>query len=366
MGNTNRFLPTLIKAGFEKNLDAVEQLALNIIRATKKDDPELSKEIVDILSIYKSGSSYLRGFSKNSIPKDEESLNSLLKVESWDNFQSKIYLSTKHEMIITDFLKGRSSSDKLLEFGLKPINSIILYGEPGVGKTHLAKYISKMTELPLLTLDLSNSISSFLGRTGKNLREVLDFAKKNPSILFLDEFDSIAKRRDDSSDIGELKRIVNVLLKELEDWPSECILIAATNHPEILDPAIWRRFDIKIEIDKPDKDTRLQLWEHYLDRGVVEISLDFIEYLSSSFEGFTPAEIQQISKKSLQKQVVSGGNIKVNVLNTILTSFPQIEKNQKKDMIREIKSQLGSQITQRELADISGISLSSVNRYINS
>ena len=88
-----------------------------------------------------------------------------------------------------------------------------------------------------------------LGRTGANLRQVLDYAKQTPGVLLLDELDAVAKRRDDDAEIGELKRLVTVLLQEIDDWPPGNLLLAATNHPELLDPAAWRRFEAVLEFE---------------------------------------------------------------------------------------------------------------------
>src|SRR3546814_5936003 len=103
-------------------------------------------------------------------------------------------------------------------------------------------------------------MSSFLGKTGNNVRAVFDHAISRPCVLLLDEFDAIAKRRDDDTDVGELKRLVNVLLQALDDWPANSMLIAATNHGDLLDPAVWRRFDHVLQFKAPDH----ALIEHYL------------------------------------------------------------------------------------------------------
>ena len=141
------------------------------------------------------------------------------------------------------FLNEWKKREELLAEGILPPRSLLLKGPPGTGKTMFAKWLSGELKLTFVTLDLASSISSYLGKTGMNLRRALDYARANQCLLLLDEFDAIAKRRDDATEVGELKRIVNVLLKELEDWPSHSLLIAATNHPELLDPAISRRFD---------------------------------------------------------------------------------------------------------------------------
>nr|WP_260117349.1 AAA family ATPase [Pseudoduganella rivuli] len=138
---------------------------------------------------------------------------------------------------------------------------LLFCGQPGVGKTLAAHWMAHELRLPLLTLNLATVMSSYLGKTGNNVRAVFDHAISRPCVLLLDEFDAIAKRRDDDSDVGELKRLVNVLLQALDDWPANSMLIAATNHGELLDPAVWRRFDHVLHFELPSKD----LIARYLD-----------------------------------------------------------------------------------------------------
>lgn len=130
---------------------------------------------------------------------------------------------------------------------LVPIRTVLLHGPPGVGKSLAAKWLAEALGLPLATLNLAGVINSLLGRTGQNLTQVLDYARRQPCVLFLDEFDALAKRRDDGQDIGELKRVVNVLLQAIDQWNAPSLLLAATNHPELLDRAMFRRFDQVIE-----------------------------------------------------------------------------------------------------------------------
>lgn len=135
------------------------------------------------------------------------------------------------------------NASRLIEAGLSPSRTVLLSGPPGIGKTLAATYLAEQLHLPLVTLNLAAAVNSLLGKTGNNLVRVLSHAQVQPCVLLLDEFDAFAKRRDDGQDVGELKRVVNVLLQAIDEWPSSSLLVAATNHEELLDRAIFRRFD---------------------------------------------------------------------------------------------------------------------------
>lgn len=122
-----------------------------------------------------------------------------------------------------------------------------------MGKTLSARYIAAQIDKPLWVLDLTTVMSSLLGKTGNNLRAVFDHAKQNEAVLLLDEIDLIAKRRSDESDVGELKRLVTAILQEVDNWPDTGLLLAATNHPELIDPALWRRFDAILRFEVSDR-----------------------------------------------------------------------------------------------------------------
>lgn len=138
--------------------------------------------------------------------------------------------------------------------GVPRRNRILLYGPPGCGKTTVAAALSGELGLPLLTMRIDSVISSYLGETAANLRHLFDYAARVPSVVLLDEFDSLGKLRDDPTDHGELRRIVNATLQLIDTYRGPSLLIAATNSPEILDAAIWRRFDEVIELPLPTRE----------------------------------------------------------------------------------------------------------------
>jgi AAA+ superfamily predicted ATPase len=163
-----------------------------------------------------------------------------------------------------------------------------------------ARWLAAKLNLPLLVLDLATVMSSFLGKTGSNIRSVLEYAMSFPCVLLLDEFDSIAKRRDDDRELGELKRLVTVLLQAIDEWPSTSLLIAATNHGELLDPAIWRRFDIQVDFEKPSDD----MVEDYLKKYWPEEFVDS-KKMVTEFSGMSFSDINRSLKKLKRGSVIS-------------------------------------------------------------
>ncbi|WP_079434903.1 AAA family ATPase [Zoogloea sp. LCSB751] len=147
----------------------------------------------------------------------------------------------------------------LQEAGLLPVRTVLLQGPPGVGKTLAARWVALKLGLPLATLNISATISSYLGKTGQNITQALEFARTTPCVLFLDEFDALGKRRDDQQDVGELKRVVNVLLQAVDSWSGPSLLIAATNFEDLLDPAMLRRFELNIRFPAPARDQIVQI-----------------------------------------------------------------------------------------------------------
>lgn len=205
---------------------------------------------------------------------------------------------------LNQFVSERKQEGRLIAKGIMPTRSLLLVGAPGVGKSLAARYLAVQLERPLLTLDLAAVMSSFLGRTGNNIRAVLDYARRGSSILLLDEFDAIAKRRDDAADVGELKRLVTVLLQAIDDWPRENILLAATNHPDLLDPAVWRRFDRVIEFPFPAPDDIARAITVILQEDAEAIPQVTLDTLAILFEGKSFADVRKAILSARRESLV--------------------------------------------------------------
>lgn len=169
----------------------------------------------------------------------------------------------RHYMVLPEKIEKRfqriereyAARDRLAHHGLRYRQKILLYGPPGCGKTLGAERLAWNTGLPLLKVRFDAMVSSFLGETASNLRLVFEDAAKSPCLLFLDECDSIAKTREDSQEVGEIKRVVNTFLQILDEYqPSSGLMVAATNLNKSLDTALWRRFDDLIAVPKPGEE----------------------------------------------------------------------------------------------------------------
>ncbi len=204
---------------------------------------------------------------------------------------------------LDDFVAEQKAADRLLRGGLVPRSTVLLIGPPGVGKTLIATSLAERLGLPLLQVELATAISSYLGRTGQNVKEVLDYARSHPVVLLLDEVDAIAKRRDDHSDLGELKRIVSVLLKELEDWSGPSVVIAATNHEQLIDPAIFRRFHLTLRVPTPDAKRAAEILRGHLRPE--EVSTKLATFSGEVLAGTSGSDIRAVAHEVRRARCLS-------------------------------------------------------------
>jgi SpoVK/Ycf46/Vps4 family AAA+-type ATPase len=159
-------------------------------------------------------------------------------------------------------------SAKLAEAGLQPQSRLLFWGPPGCGKTAAAAWLAAELGLPLGVVRVGTLITSYVGETGSNLQRVLAAAEQTPMVLLIDEADAVAKSRDDSQDVGELRRIVNALLQGLDSFSSRhSIIIFASNHSHVFDAAVWRRFDEVVSFPLPGSAER-QLFLKHLTSGL--------------------------------------------------------------------------------------------------
>ena len=242
----------------------------------------------------------------------DESLRSgldLVIVSAPDEVEQRfedIVCTEEQRRIISKIRTAREHRETLQRHGIHEVGKLLFVGPPGTGKTSLALGLSREMHLPLIEVRLSMVTSQYLGETSKNIDRIFDFAKKlAPCILFIDEFDFVAKSRV-TDDHGAMKRAVNLLLKNIDRISlitNEVLLIGATNHPQLLDEAAWRRFDEIVEFALPDREMRIQILKNIT--ASIECHCDY-GMLADHTEGFSGADLRIMVKEALLSALIDG------------------------------------------------------------
>lgn len=294
-------------------------------------------------------------------PVDADSKLPLVRIDPVDMPRAEPVLTERLQEQVERLIREHLSADRLLAAGFAPAKSVLLSGPPGVGKTMTAGWLAYRLGLPLLTLDLASVMSSYLGKTGANVRAVLSHAQEQPCVLLLDEFDAIAKRRDDDSDVGELKRLVTVILQTIDDWQPTSLLVAATNHSDLLDPAVWRRFDVNLQFELPNHSQRVSL----LIAGGVDPEL--AQVISEQGEGQTLAAINRTLNSAHKSALLNNTDFEHELCNILLhhlerQDISSKQRRDKRDLETFIKRKQG--FTLREIANDLNVSHTTVKRSI--
>jgi len=358
----DKTLIDLIVSGLKKRNDEVEAYALILSRLIKNAEPELAKKIIFTLSSHSLNPSFTRGVN-SPIPTDSDSRLDMATIVTPDIDKNSFpILSPALKDVVDSFLQEREQISQLLDRGIKPSTGLLLTGMPGTGKTMLARYIASALNKNLIILDLSTSISSLLGKTGQNLKRVLEYARQSSAVLLLDEFDAIAKRRDDSTDLGEIKRVVNVLLMELESWPVSSVVIATSNHPELLDRAIWRRFDHVLELGLPEHGERIEILTKELGDFLGKKDISFIPAIAGLLVNRSPADLCRLSENIKRRVVLKNEDVSKAILHAV--ELYTKDKETKGKFCVLAKQMLGNEITVRDLAEITGFSPGGVQYHL--
>lgn len=179
--------------------------------------------------------------------------------------ENRYYLSNRESKVVEKILKLNKASQILAEIGVNYINSTILYGESGTGKTTLGRYIAYKMGIPFTYLNFSRVVDSYLGSTQKNISKVFDHVKQQKCVFMIDEIDAIGMRRRDSKEVGEMSRIVISLMQNLDTLTSDVVLLGATNRLDIIDEALMRRFTTKHEVKRLNEQERYEMASKFLD-----------------------------------------------------------------------------------------------------
>lgn len=207
---------------------------------------------------------------------------------------------------VDDVVEEQRRADVLRAHGLEPRSRVLLVGAPGTGKTTLAEAIADAVCVSLFVVRYESMIGSYLGETAARLKRVFDYARTTPCVLFFDEFDALGKERGDIHETGEIKRVVTSLLMQIDELPSYTIVAAATNHPELLDRAAWRRFQVRLNLPLPSQKQVASYIEAFLGRFEEPLGSSGMS-IARSLGAISYAEAEQFCLDVRRRQVLAMG-----------------------------------------------------------
>lgn len=218
---------------------------------------------------------------------------------------NEVFLNANNKEQLTQLIKEHTYVKELQEYGLPVNHKILLEGSSGCGKTMTAKAIANALGKNIIILNLSNIVSSRIGETSQNIKMIFDKAARERSVLFLDELDQIGKARgSDDKDVGEMRRLVNTLIQLIDYYPENALLICATNHPEIIDTALLRRFQLKINYEMPSAEILDTYYDQLLAQFTEEMriverkySISFAEAKDYALTAVKAALIKKLEAK---------------------------------------------------------------------
>jgi SpoVK/Ycf46/Vps4 family AAA+-type ATPase len=303
-------LKKLFKSYRQKDDETFRAVAMDIVKAEQsKNHHLLARDLQRILAGSNRRSANRNSDMRHSTVYQFEALPrergaSLLEVRVPERYLADMVVSDEVNRQIAVTLQEFQSRRILQTALLSPRHKLLFYGPPGCGKTACAEAMASELGLPLLYTRFDAIISSYLGETAANLRQVFDYVANGSWVLFFDEFDAIGKSRDDRSEHGELKRVINSFLQLLDGLSADTLLIAATNHESLLDKALWRRFDDLVYFPLPTEE-QIHLLLPLKLRGVRHKKVE-LKMFEPQMKGWSYADIERVCLEAIKISVLAG------------------------------------------------------------
>ena len=309
-------------------------------------------------------------------PVDRETAQPLCRVVLNPRIVSdKPILAERSQRAVDGLVQEWRTQKRLAELGVAPARSCLIFGPPGSGKTMTAYHLAAELGLPVVDARIDGLISSFLGTTARNIANLFVFANRYSCVLLLDEFDAIAKVRDDPQEVGEIKRVVNSLLQNLDERASIGITIAITNHHRLLDSAVWRRFELQIELEAPDTNAREKILAAALTPLPVNSSL--LGLMSYVTEGRSGADLVRMSNATKRLLALSGreytAQVQFELFREVLSREPSSQFQSRAEILaadleRFVATAMQDPeftLKQKPLGDLISVNQTTISRWVS-
>ena len=278
-------------------------VALQVIaEEQRKNNHRLARDLMRILENGGTSARPVSAMDGGAVPKDRERQTDLVDVREPNRRMQDILLSKNALAAVDRVLQEYRKSELLRVHGLKPSTKLLFCGPPGCGKTLCAETIASELGLPLLYTRFDAVVSSYLGETAANLRKVFEYASTGRWVVLFDEFDAIGKARDDATEHGEIKRVINSFLQLLDGFAAPSLLIAATNHEQLLDPALWRRFDEILLFPRPSVHEIRSLLRMKL-KNFPRTGLE-LKTVASRLRGMSHADVERVCLDAIKAAII--------------------------------------------------------------
>lgn len=298
-----RLLRQLIKAGAKLESEDFRRAAEEVIREERaKKHHLLASDLERIL--YGAATPETHRIVKD-VPRDRERGLDLVDVREPVRTLRDLVLADSTLSPLEQVLLEQQRAELLGTYGLRPVSRLLFAGPPGCGKTTAAEALAMELSVELVVVRVDAVVSSYLGETAANLGKVFEFLSKGRFVALFDEFDALGKERDDPSEHGELRRVVNAFLQMMDAYRGRSLLVAATNHEGLLDRALWRRFDEVLVFDKPSPEQLRQLFALKLRPVRYELPIEDRSFLAR-FGGMSHADVERVIVRALKTMALKG------------------------------------------------------------